>query len=165
MVMTIDETDKEASAYALELFAQHPEPTGRLLFVLNGLQERFRYLPASACEVIASELGLEDSDVRAFASAFRNYSLDPVGRVVVEVCDGAACHAAGAEKLIAKLEGQLGIKCGTTSDDGLFTLRTVRCVGSCSAAPITVIEGDVRGHMRISQMGDLISQIKGLANE
>jgi NADH-quinone oxidoreductase subunit E len=136
----------------------HVDPTGRTLAVLNAVQERFRYIPEEALEKIAEMMGTPEEGLREFAAFFSAYSLEPVGKCLIEVCDGTACHAVGSTRLIRKLEMLLGIDEGQTTQDGMFTIRRVHCVGSCSVAPVVVAEKQIQGRVRISELPSLVDR-------
>lgn len=136
-------------------FERYPDSTGQLLNVLNDVQESCRFLPPEAIKLIAERMGVPESQIVQMGEFFNYLSLDPVGRCVVEVCDGTACHTLGAPRLIAEFEKKLGIKVGQTTEDGLITLRTAGCVGACGMAPVVVVDGDAYGRVRVMQIADI----------
>lgn len=136
-------------------FERYPDATGQLLNVLNDVQENCRYLPPEAIEFIAERMGVSESQIVKMGEFFNYLSLEPVGRCVVEVCDGTACHTLGAPRLVAEFEKRLGIKVGQTTEDGLITLRTAGCVGACGMAPVVVVDGDAYGRVRMMQIADI----------
>ena len=150
---TIDR--EEARRLVDGVVARYPDRTGQLLNVLNDVQETYRHLPGEALDRIAEVMGVPVARLVRMGDFFNNLSLDPVGRVIVDVCDGTACHTLGATRLVAEFEKKLGIKVGETTEDGLITLRTVGCVGACGIAPVVVAEGDAYGRVRVMQVGDI----------
>lgn len=143
-------------AAARELYRTHGEEPGSLLAILTTLQELFRHVPVDALLELAEEGSWAFSDLAGFVSCFDDLSIEPVGRRLVLVCDGTACHAVGSMDLVKGLEDRLHIKCGETSPDGEWTLKTVHCVGACSLAPIVVVEGLSHGKVRLSRLDDIL---------
>ena len=131
--------------------AAHPDPTGRLLNIMRDIQSEFRYLPVDALDVLSRKLEVPFGALVGLVGSFADFSIEPVGEHLVMVCDGTACHAAGANNIITALEDALGIACGQTSEDGKFTLRSVFCVGSCSLAPIVIVDTKNFGKVRLSE--------------
>ena len=138
-----------------DVVARYPDRTGRLLNVLNDVQETYRHLPGEALDRIAEVMDVPVEQLVRMGDFFNHLSLDPVGLCIIDVCDGTACHTLGATRLVAEFEKKLGIKVGETTEDGLITLRTVGCVGACGIAPVVVAEGDAYGRVRVTQVGDI----------
>jgi len=109
---------------------------------LHTTQETYGYLPRRALEGIASELNVKISDVYGVATFYKQFRLQPVGKYILNVCVGTACHVAGAPLVAEAFAQELDIAVGQTSEDRLFTLQTVNCVGSCALAPVVRIGDD-----------------------
>ncbi len=153
-------------AHAVDaIIERYPSKTGQLLNVLNDVQEENRYLPEEAVERIAERMGVPVEQIVRMGDFFNSLSNDPVGRCIVEVCDGTACHTQGSARLVAEFEKKLGIKAGQTTEDGLITLRTVGCVGACGIAPVVVVEGEAYGRVRVMQVGDIAAEAFKRAEE
>ena len=147
----------EAAQFVDDALERHVDRTGRLLNVLNDVQGAYRYLPEEAIDRIAERMDVPVDQIVRMGEFFGNLSLDPVGCCIIDVCDGTACHTQGASQLVAEFEKKLGITAGQTTNDGAITLRTVGCVGACGIAPVVVVEGDAYGHVRVTQVSDVIS--------
>ena len=147
-----------------EIWSRYPDRTGRLLNVLNDVQEAFRYLPAPALSRIGELEGCPTSRLKRMGEFFGYLSLDPVGRVIVDVCDGTACHIQGAPRLVDELAEAFGIGVGETTPDGRITLRKVDCVGACGMAPVVLVEGETFGHVRVSRVGEITQRADELAD-
>ena len=143
---------------ARELYRTHGEEPGALLAMLSTLQERFRHVPVDALLELAEVGSWTFADLAGFVSCFDDLSLEPVGRHLVLVCDGTACHAVGSTDLVKALEDRLHVACGETSADGEWTLRKVHCVGACSLAPVVVVDGLSHGRVKLSRIDDLLPQ-------
>ncbi|MCE5254916.1 MAG: NAD(P)H-dependent oxidoreductase subunit E [Actinomycetia bacterium] len=113
-----------------------------LVEALHATQEAYGYLPRVALEDIAEEMGIPFSRVFGVASFYSQFRLRPVGKYVIDVCMGTACHVAGAPLVVEAFSQELEIPIGGTTLDGLFTLQTVNCVGACALAPVVRIGND-----------------------
>jgi NADH-quinone oxidoreductase subunit E len=113
-----------------------------LIEALHTTQETYGYLPRRALEGIAEETGVKLGHVYGVATFYRQFRLEPVGKYVINVCVGTACHVAGAPLVVEAFSQELEVPVGATSTDGLFTLQTVSCVGSCALAPVARIGDD-----------------------
>jgi NADH-quinone oxidoreductase subunit E len=113
-----------------------------LVQALHSTQEAYGYLPRVALENIAGEMHLPFSRVYGVASFYGQFRLVPVGKHVIDVCMGTACHVAGAPLVVEAFSQELEIPVGATTPDGLFTLQTVNCVGACALAPVVRLGDD-----------------------
>lgn len=150
---------KEACRLVDDVVARYPDQTGKLLNVLNDVQESYRHLPGEALDRIAEAMDVPVDQLVRMGDFFNHLSLDPVGVCIIDVCDGTACHTLGAARLVDEFEKKLGIKVGETTEDGLVTLRTVGCVGACGIAPVVVADGDAYGRVRVMQVSDVASAV------
>jgi len=113
-----------------------------LVQALHTTQEAFGYLPRVALQDIAQEMSLPFSRIFGVASFYGQFRLVPVGKYVIDVCIGTACHVAGAPLVVEAFSQELEIPVGATTADGLFTLQTVNCVGACALAPVVRLGDD-----------------------
>jgi NADH-quinone oxidoreductase subunit E len=113
-----------------------------LIEAMHATQEAYGYLPRAALETIADEMHLDFSRVYGVASFYSQFRLMPVGKYVIDVCMGTACHVAGAPLVLEAFSQELEIPVGGTTADGLFTLQTVNCVGACALAPVVRLGDD-----------------------
>jgi NADH-quinone oxidoreductase subunit E len=132
-----------------------------LVEALHATQEAFGYLPRVALENIAEEMHLPFSRVFGVASFYSQFRLRPVGKYVIDVCMGTACHVAGAPLVAEALSQELEIPVGGTTPDGLFTLQTVNCVGACALAPVVRLGNDeTYGRMGPSEARRLVRKLR-----
>lgn len=139
--MTADEERAKGvvmPAFARMLWRHGGEP-GMLIPLLQAAQDSYGYIPPPAIEQIAMATGIPAGEVYGVITFYRQFRLRPLGRHVIRVCAGTACHVQGAEMIARSLEEELGIREGETSEDGLFTFLTVACLGCCSLAPVAMI--------------------------
>jgi len=138
---------------------------------LQAVQETLGYLPKEAIEDVAQTLGLPAGEVYGVATFYAQFRLKPIGKHIITVCRGTACHVSGSLGILQELERILGIYAGETDENREFTLQTVACFGACAIAPITVIETlgvpgrKVHGYMSKVKAADLIDAIKGEITE
>lgn len=141
------------------------DKNGSLIQVLAKAQEIFGYLPRDVQLFIARKLNISGANVSGVVSFYSYFTTEPRGRHIISVCMGTACFVKGAEKIVDKLREVLGIEPGETTEDGMFTLREVRCLGTCSLAPAVMIDGKVYGHVTpegIEQILDSYRKKEGL---
>lgn len=129
---------------------------GDLIPVLQEAQERFGYLPIEAMQAIAKFLRLPESDVFGVATFYAQFKFTPVGRKIVKVCRGTACHVKGGARVLREVEKQLGIKPGETTDDLEYSLETIACFGSCALAPVVVVDKTVYGRMTTKRVAEIL---------
>lgn len=122
-----------------------------LIETLHTAQETFGYLENETLKFIAKRLKLPYSKVYGVATFYHFFRLKPKGKHTVVVCMGTACYIKDANKILQKLEEKFDIKAGETTKDGLLSLVSARCVGSCSLAPIAIYDNKAIGHLEIEQ--------------
>ncbi len=127
-----------------------------LIQMLQEVHEEFNYLPEEALRRISHRLKLPFAEVYGTASFYKAFSLEPRGEHIMQVCMGTACHVRGAGRILDEIERILSIGAGMTTEDRLFTLETVNCLGACALGPIVVVDGQYHGNMTISGVPKLI---------
>ncbi len=132
-----------------------------LIAILQKVQEEFRYLPEDILTYIGTKIeGLSPATVYGVATFYAQFSLEPKGKYIIKCCDGTACHVRGSMPVYTSLKQRFGLEDGTfTSQDGLFTLETVSCLGACGLAPVVVINDKVYPQMTTDAMKIIIDSI------
>lgn len=120
---------------------------GNMISLLQGAQDIYGYLPPEVFEKISAETGLLLNEMYGVATFYAQFRLEPVGRHIIRVCHGTACHVQNAGSITDALRDSLGVDDGGTTKDGMFTLETVACLGCCSLAPVMMIGGDTYGKL------------------
>ncbi|MEJ2745912.1 MAG: NADH-quinone oxidoreductase subunit NuoE, partial [bacterium] len=120
---------------------------GSLIPLLQNTQEIFGYLTEKALRTIAESRGISLAHVYGVATFYGQFRLTPIGKNVITVCHGTACHVAGAERISEAIERELGIKTGDTTPDHRFTLCDAACLGCCSLSPVVMINKTVYGKL------------------
>lgn len=140
-----------------EIFAHYHGSKEELIPILQETQEQFRYLPAEAMREIAKFLKIPESTVYGVSTFYSQFKLTPLGRRIVKICRGTACHVRGGAKILQEAEKQLGIRAGETTDDLEWTLETIACFGSCALAPVMVIDRNVYGRMTTKRVREILA--------
>lgn len=130
---------------------------GLLISILQDIQAEFNYLPKEALLRVSEGLDVPVSQVFSVATFFKAFSLKPRGRHLLNVCMGTACHVKGAGGILGKIERELGVGEGGTTDDLRFTVDTVRCVGCCSLGPVVVVDEDTHGRLTQEEIPKILS--------
>ena len=136
-----------------------PEPSS-LIPLLQRTQERFGYLPREALEEIANYLGVPLSRVYGVATFYAQFRFEPLGKYVVKICHGTACHVNGAVNISQAIREELGIEEEQTTEDGLVTLERVACLGCCSLAPVIMVNEKVFGKLTPEKVRKLIRKLR-----
>ena len=132
----------------------------QLIEVLQDIQDLYGYVPAEAMKTVAQELGIPLIEVCRVASFYKAFSLKPRGKHVITVCTGTACHVRGANLLLDQIQGQLQIKKGGTTEDGLFTVECVNCIGACALGPVVAQNGSYDHHMTPAKLRKIIDNTR-----
>jgi NADH:ubiquinone oxidoreductase subunit E len=131
-----------------------------MIAILQDVQEECRYLPKEALSSISKKMDVPLTRIYEIATFYNAFSLKPRGKYVVEVCAGTACHVQGAANLMDRLERDLSIECGETTQDKTFTLEEVRCLGCCSLAPVLRIGADVHPNLTQDEIPKMLRNYK-----
>jgi len=131
----------------------------QLIEVLQDVQEHYGYVPEEAMRGISNELGMPLMDVYSVASFYKAFSLEPRGKNVVTVCTGTACHVRGAKMILNQATGQLGVAPSEMTEDGLFTIEQVNCLGACALGPVVTENGSCHHHMNPGKMRKLLKSL------
>lgn len=128
-----------------EVLDHYRDQEGSLVTVLQKAQEIYGYLPLAVMQHIAGQMGVKPAKVFGVATFYTQFRFQPVGKYLILLCQGTACHVNGSEKIETALSQELKIKAEETTADGLFTLSNVACLGCCSLAPVMMINGQAYG--------------------
>lgn len=142
------------------VFEETGTESGSLITVLQHAQEIYGFLPTDVMYAIAEKLKVSPARVIGVATFYTQFRLTPVGRNLILLCKGTACHVNGADGIEKAVCGELNIKDGETTSDGMFSLKTVACLGCCSLSPVMMINDDTYGSLTPSSAVDIIRKIK-----
>lgn len=135
-----------------------PRAASYLIEVLHRVQAHFGYLGGPQLDAVAQLLQVPAAKVSGVASFYHFFRLQPVGRFCISVCLGTACYVKGAQAVVSRFEEELGIRFGETTKDGLFTLESSRCVGTCGLAPVVMVGQDVHGDVTPDQVPAILER-------
>src|SRR6056297_1283315 len=142
------------------LLEKYKDKKGSLIPILQGAQNLYGYLPQESFFKIAEVTGIELSEMYGVATFYTQFRLNPVGKYIIKVCHGTACHVQNATAISEALEDALGIKDGETTEDNLFTLESVACLGCCSLAPVMMIGDETFGKLTGNQAVKIVKELK-----
>ena len=134
---------------------------GAVLAALHEITTRHGYIPADEVRQAAADLAVPLSQIFSASTFYTTFSFQPLGKYKVQVCEGTACYVRGAAVLMAQLAQELGIEPDETTEDLLFTLKRVRCVGSCGLAPVVRVGEETFGRL---SSADLTAILEGFSN-
>lgn len=144
-----------------EIFSRYRRDKSELIPVLQAVQNKYGYLPGEAMVEVSHFLHVPPSNVFGVASFYALFRFLPVGKRVIKVCRGTACHVRGSVRLVDEIEKLLKIKPGETTGDLQFSLEVINCFGSCALAPVMVVNEDVYGRMTPAKVAEVLGIKKG----
>jgi len=160
MSLTQIESGRPApAAFTRMLWRHHGEP-GMLIPLLQAAQDSYGYIPPPAIDQISDATGIPTAEIYGVITFYRQFRLKPLGRHIIRLCKGTACHVVGAEMVGQVLGDELGVAPDETTEDGLFTYTVVACLGCCSLAPAMMIDDQTFGRLTPQKMRKLIRQYR-----
>lgn len=142
-----------------------PEPHSQLISVLHRVQGHFGFLAKEQLDAVAQLLRIPQAKVTGVASFYNFFRLKPRGRFMINVCLGTACYVKGGSAIAERFKEELGIDFGETSKDGLFSLESARCLGTCGLAPVVMIEGEIHAKVKPERVSALLDGYRARARE
>jgi NADH-quinone oxidoreductase subunit E len=144
-----------------DILDRHECKPSNLIAILQEVQEAYTYLPEDIMTYVATALKISPGIVYGVATFYSHFTLTPKGKYIIKVCDGTACHVKKSTDIIKLLEKELKLSPEkNTSDDMMFTLESVACLGACGIAPVIVINEDVYGSMTVDKTKEVIDKIR-----
>lgn len=135
---------------------------GQLIRILQEAQNIFGYLPEEVQTYIADKTGIPVSEVNGVVTFYSLFHTEPGGRHSVNVCLGTACYVQGARAIMEDFRRDLGLKDGDTSEDGLFTVKSTRCIGACGLAPVITVDKEVHGRINRKDVSKILRKYRKL---
>ncbi len=157
-MITIVEADTKEKLN--EILSHYSRRRDELIPILQDVQEQLGYLPLEVMPEIAKFLRLPESNVYGVSTFYAQFKFSPLGRRMVRVCRGTACHVRGVPRILDEVEKQLGIKPGETTEDLEYSLETIACFGSCALAPVMVVNDNVYGRMTTTKVREVLGDTK-----
>lgn len=131
-----------------------------LMMILSDIQKEYGYIPLEVQELVSARTGVPVAEIYGVVTFYSFFSLKPKGKYVIGCCLGTACYVKGAQQVIDKFSEILGIGAGETTEDGLFTIDALRCIGACGIAPAVSINGKVYPKVSVSAVQGIIDEYK-----
>ena len=144
-----------------EIIAQHGAKPSSLIPIMQDIQAEYRYLPGELLTYVASHIGVTEAKAYSVATFYENFSFEPKGKYVIKVCDGTACHVRKSVPVKEALMKELGLNHKKhTTDDMMFTVETVSCLGACGLAPVMTVNDEVHPKMTPDAAVEVIQELK-----
>lgn len=143
------------------ILKNHGYNKSNLVTILQEIQKEYSYLPKEIFPFVSKKLNVSEATIYGVATFYENFSLEAKGKYVIRVCDGTACHVRHSVKVLAKLRNELGLsEEKKTTDDQLFTVETVSCLGACGLAPAITVNGEVHASMTEEKVAEILKELK-----
>lgn len=147
------------------ILEEYADVKGSLITILQKTQEIYGYLPVEAVLYISKRTGLKVTKIMGVATFYSQFRLNPVGKYLIMLCQGTACHVNGSQRLEKTINEYLGIRDGETTEDGLFTLKNVACLGCCSLSPVMMINDETYGSLTPEKAIAIFKELRERAEE
>lgn len=142
---------------------EYASEKGSLITILQQTQDIFGYLPREAIERIADETGIAASEIMGVGTFYTQFRFEPVGKYLIMLCQGTACHVNSSELILQTIQDELGIHDGQTTADGLFSLKCVACLGCCSLSPVMMVNEDTYGSLTPDKTKRILKELREAA--
>lgn len=145
-----------------EILAQTGTEPSAIISILQHIQERYRFLPREIFPYLADKLSLSEARIYSVATFYENFALEPKGKYLIKVCDGTACHVRKSVPILERLRKELALtQDKRTTDDLMFTVETVSCLGACGLAPVLTVNDKVYPAMTPDKATALLTELRG----
>ncbi len=148
-----------------EIIQRYKDEETPLMMILSDIQKEYGYIPLEVQELVSKETGISVAEIYGVVTFYSFFSLQPKGKYVIGCCLGTACYVKGAQQVIDKFSEILGIHPGETTEDGLFTIDALRCIGACGIAPAVSINGKVYPKVAVNDVPRIIQEYRGMGGE
>lgn len=133
----------------------------RIISIMQDIQAEYRYLPKEVLKYVGEKVGISEAKIYGVATFYGNFSLDSKGKYVIKVCRGTACHVRRSDKVLEAICEATGLsEDKLTSDDGLFTIETVSCLGACGLSPVVMVNETVHPKMDTDKAKALVDELR-----
>ncbi|MBQ7740030.1 MAG: NADH-quinone oxidoreductase subunit NuoE [Eubacterium sp.] len=145
------------------VLAEYATTKGSLITILQNTQELYGYLPEEAIKLISERTSIPESEIMGVATFYTQFRLEPVGKYLIMLCQGTACHVNSSELILQTIKDELGIDDGETTKDGLFSLECVACLGCCSLSPVMMINENTYGSLTPDKTKKILKELREAA--
>lgn len=155
--------NENAVKHITEICDRHAGEKTPLIMILNDIQNEYGYIPLEVQQIVSDKTGISVAEIYGVVTFYSFFSLVPNGKYVIGICLGTACYVKGAQQVIDKFSEILGIGAGQTTEDGLFTIDALRCIGACGIAPAVTINGKVYPKVSADMVPAIIEEYRAAA--
>ena len=145
------------------VLAQYAQVKGSLITILQHTQDIYGYLPREAIELISEKTGIASSEIMGVGTFYTQFRFEPVGKYLIMLCQGTACHVNSSELILQTIKDELKIEDGQTTKDGLFSLKCVACLGCCSLSPVMMVNEDTYGSLTPDKTKKILRELREAA--
>lgn len=142
------------------ILKEYASVKGSLITILQKTQDVYGYLPKEAIELISEKTGIAESEIMGVATFYTQFRLTPVGKYLIMLCQGTACHVNSSDLILQTIKDELHIDDGETTEDGLFSLKCVACLGCCSLSPVMMINDDTYGSLTPEKTKKILKELR-----
>jgi NADH-quinone oxidoreductase subunit E len=157
--LEIAEKKKEILNFKIDLINKRHQH-GSLIPLLQSAQDSYGYIPEKVIHYISELVKIPASEIYGVITFYSQFRLKPLGKNLIRICEGTACHVNGAKTVLSVLNDELGISVDETTEDGLFSLLSVACLGCCSLAPVMMINDETHGNLTSEKIKKTLKKIK-----
>lgn len=143
-----------------EICNSYAEEKTPLIMILSDIQNEFGYIPVDVQELVSDLTGISVPEIHGVVTFYSLFSQEPKGKFVIGCCLGTACYVKGAQKIIDQFSEILGIQPGETTEDGLFSIDALRCLGACAAAPAVTINGKIYARVKVNEVAGIVAEYR-----
>ena len=145
------------------VLSEYASVKGSLITILQNTQDIYGYLPKEALELISEKTGIATSEIVGVATFYTQFRFEPVGKYLIMLCQGTACHVNSSDLILQTIKDELHIDNGETTEDGLFSLKCVACLGCCSLSPVMMINEDTYGSLTPEKTKKILKELREAA--
>jgi NADH-quinone oxidoreductase subunit E len=160
----LEHNEQGFSGFKIELWKYQGE-MGALIPLLQSAQETYGYIPESAIDHISEIVGIPSAEIYGVITFYSQFRLKPMGKNIIKICDGTACHVNASTAIIKTIESELQISNDETTEDGFFTLQKVACLGCCSLSPVMMINNETYGRLTPKKVQQLLNEYRDNAEK
>ena len=143
-----------------EILKAYPAEQRFCLAMMQDMQKQYNYIPREGMEALSDYLSCPLSSLYSMATFYKALSLNPKGKHIIKLCDGTACHIRGSSSILDGVTRILGISDGQTTEDGMFSLELVNCLGSCALAPVMVVDETYHGKVTVEKLPEILDSYR-----
>ena len=152
--------DEKAKKETLEIAEKYTQDKDNLIAILNDVQEKYGYIPQGSQIAISEYLNIPLAEIYGVITFYSRFTLIPKGKYNISICMGTACFVKGSKELLERAKEKLNLEEGQTSEDGEFSLDTMRCVGACGLAPVFTVNNEVYGKATVKKLDEVLDKLK-----